>query len=204
MLRGYTVYPHRPLIFNVPTTWIYVDATNTGECKEGFAFQIFLSPVNTLDKFLKFWDDNREGQCAFVKFDLATADGAAYCSGIERVAETATGGPVTADLVLHATFNGNMQIWANLQARDRDETHVCDFATISFPYTQADLATIFTGVTDQAKKWGDGKSRDEFKDLITEAKYFEQSPLLQLEGALSERANSDTEKGRTLSGEVAC
>lgn len=31
MLRGYTVYPHRPVTFSVPTTWIYVDATKTAE-----------------------------------------------------------------------------------------------------------------------------------------------------------------------------
>jgi hypothetical protein len=195
LLRGNSVNPHRRVIFNVPRTWIYVDGTKTGECKADFEFfETYLRPLDTLKKFLRFWDDNRDGQCAFVEFDLATNDAAAFCGGIERVAATASDAPVTASLLPHATFNGNWQISATLETAGPEHKHICDFATISFPYTPADLPTIFAGVADQARNWGDGKSRDEFKDLIAEAKYLDESPLPQLEGALDERANSDTER----------
>jgi hypothetical protein len=49
-----------------------------------------------------------------------------------------------------------------------------------------DLANIFAEIAPQAKKWGNGKSDDEFQELIAKTKYLEELLLKQLAGALRE------------------
>jgi hypothetical protein len=104
----------------------------------------------------------------------------------------------TAFLVPHATFKEGWQLSASLEAMDRGgfnkHKHACDFMTINVPSIKLELGNIFAGIVPQANKWGTGSSSDEFKDLIAETKYLEDTPLPQLTQLLKERANTDTDR----------
>lgn len=199
-VRGYTVYSQRPVTFDVPGRWIYVDGTepdeNIGWGASEELFEKLPTSWKTLKEFLQFWDDHRDGARAFLPFKLATGDGAKHCKGIEQVTAARSTFP-TAFLIPHATFKEGWQLWASLEAMDRDPNkhkQACDFLKMTVPSIRIDLGNVFAGIVSQANKWGTGSSSDEFKDLISEAKYLEDSPLGQLAGALRERANTDTER----------
>src|SRR5437764_1388378 len=81
-----------------------------------------------------------------------------------------------------------------MEENPNQHKHACDFMAIQVPSIRLELANVFGGVVPQATKWGTGASSDEFKDLIAETKYLEDTPLLQLARSLRERANTDTER----------
>jgi hypothetical protein len=200
VLRGYTVYPQRPVTFNLRKRWIYADGSepdeNPGRGESEGLFDKLPASWTTLKQFLKFWDDHRDGTRAFLPFKLATGNGSQYCKAVEPVAPTSGADP-TAFLVPNATFKERWQLSASLEAMDRDPNkhkHACDFMTINVPSIRLELGNTFAGIVPQANKWGTGSSSDEFKDLIAETKYLEDMPLLQLARSLRERANTDTER----------
>ncbi len=197
-VRGLSVYPNRPVIFEIPKRWVYVDGAEKdetigwGESQE--LFDKLPSPWKTLKEFLKFWDDHQDGTRAFLPFEFATRNGITNCNAVKSVTEKHE---VTAFLVPHSKFKEGWRLWTSLEAMDRDVNKyktACEFADLPVNPLRINLGNIFGGIASQAKQWGTGKSGDEFKDLIAESKYLDEMPLKQLAVVLRERANTDTER----------
>lgn len=193
----------RPVIFEVRRRWIYVDETepdeNPGWGESEELLDRLPDPWKNFGEFVKFWDDFHNGNRAFLPFMLATKGGAAYCQGVKRSPgnKVKDEPPVTAFLVPAATHKGGWRLSAHVEIMGHDvnvHKQGCDFAPLHLPSIKLDLGSIFAEIAPQAKKWGIGKSDDEFKELIAETKYLKALPLDQLAGALRERANSDTER----------
>ena len=200
-ISGHDVYPNRPLIFEVRRKWIYVDGTEADE-NPGWGESDELtdrvpSGWKNLKEFFDFWDGYHDGRRAFVAFELATGQGEKYCGDLRKIGETERKVPVTAFLVLHAIFKDGWQLSFNVEGMDRDvniHKHACEFAPVSVSQWKGDVGAVFAGIATQARKWGNGKSNDEFKDLVAEARYLEELPVAKLAGALRERANADTDR----------
>lgn len=199
-IRNLSVYPRRPIIFEIPKNWIYVDGAepdeNPGWGESQNLFDKLPQPWSNFKQFLHFWDDHRQGKKAFLLFSLATRNEDRYCNNVEKISDTKQITP-TAFLVPSATFQEKWLFSSRLEGMDVDPNKhktVCGFEKSPTFWLKLDLAALFAGITPQAKKWGNGSSADEFKDLIDEAKHLEESPLKDLAAAVRERANSDTER----------
>lgn len=197
-VRGLSVYPNRPVIFDIPKRWVYVDGAeedeNIGWGESEELFDKLPSSWKTLKEFLKFWDDHHDGTRAFLPFALATRNGISNCNAVKSVTEKRE---VTAFLVPHSKFKEGWRLWTSLEAMDRDinkHKTACEFADLPVDPLRINLGNVLGGIASQNKRWGTGKSGDEFKDLIAESKYLDEMPLKQLAAVLRERANTDTER----------
>ena len=169
----------------------------------------------TLNDFVKFWDGVHSGEDSFLPFTIETGNATLDCRSIKRVDEeeskhlSPNRGPydslnqlsykigrkspstwsIGTDVVMNTQFTSPFGGMLPPTPVTR-----CSFPTVLVNSISPNFSAAFSPLAAQANKWGNGKSSNEFSDLLASSKYLEETPLPALSKALRQRANTDTER----------
>ncbi|MGF7179136.1 hypothetical protein [Tunturiibacter psychrotolerans] len=151
----------------------------------------------TLSDFLGFWDDVHNGKSVFLPLILGSdPKDSGYCGKLlphtRPSSDFVLGNGKLFYLISGPTKHLEIETWAVQPMID--EADGCNFTTVDLFQENVSLAHVFQKLIPHAFQWGNRDSADEFAELISAAKYYEDTPLPHLASALRDRANTDTER----------